>query len=188
MQDEATAVVTAPPTASAHRTDAPLGSITTPSGVKQVLCPPEVPAYNPQWLNEREQYLYSRGWEKEAAQSGLPTFRDPKGSRLGGEVREVNQIPVRGDDLRKTEPVRQMHLPPATYSFTLEEAMEIQRRRDAHGDNGPTPLERLGTCEQRCNLLERELDQTRARIRTLLTAHPISLEGLKLGLRELIGA
>ena len=153
-----------------------------------MVVPPDVPAYNPAWLSEREEYLSSRGWEKEGDRTGLPTFRDPKGSLLKGELRHVADLPNNGYDLNKTIPVHQYHVPPAVYSFTLEEAIDIQRRRDAQGDDGPSTLERLGVCEQRCNALEREVEQTKARIKALLTSHHITHEGLRLGLRELIGA
>ena len=94
---------------------------------------------------------------------------------------------MKGDDLNKTMEVRQFFVPPATFSFTLEEAVDIQRRRDAHGGEGPSPLERLDTCENRCNDLARELEQTKARIKLLLTTQHLTFDGLKLGLKELIG-
>jgi len=163
------------------------GFITTVTGARQMVFPPDVPQYNPTWLSQHEQYLLGEGWEKEGERTGLPTYRDPKGSRLNGELRTVVELPNKGDDLHKTITVQQFHLPPATYSFTLEEAVDIQRRRDAHGDDGPTPLERLSATERRCNELERELVQTKARIKALLLTHQLTHEGLKLGLRELLG-
>ena len=162
--------------------------VTTDSGVRQPVFPADVPRYDPTWFGERERYLLEKGWEKEPVQSGLPAYRDPTTSRLRGEYRLVGELPVKGDDLKKSIPVQQFHVPPANFSFTLEEAVEIQRRRDAAGCDGPTPLDRLGACEQRCNELERQVEQYKARIRSLLTAPQITLEGLKLGLRELIGA
>ena len=166
---------------------AELSSLITESGVKQVVCPPDIPKYAADWVSPREEYLISRGWEKEGESAGLPTYRDPRGSRLKGEYRKVGELPVKGDDLKKSIEVHQFHVPPATFSFTLEEAVEIQRRRDAHGGEGPSPLERLDTCEHRCNDLARELEHTRVRIKILLTTNGITFEGLKLGLRELIG-
>ena len=162
--------------------------ITTVTGAKQPICPPDVPEYNPSWLNEREQYLVSRGWEKEGLPSGMPSYRDPNGSRFRGEMRDAAELPVKGDDLKKTEIVRQMVVPPAGYNFTLEEALDIQRRRDAVGNPGASTLDRLGSCEQKCNVLEQQLEQTRARIRMLLSSTHLTFEGLKLGLRELVGA
>lgn len=161
--------------------------VTTATGVKQTLCPPNAPQYDPTWFDERERYLLTRGWEREEVNAGLPTYRDPKGSRLRGEMRHVADLPNKGDDLHKTKPVYQFHVPATTYSYTLEEALDMQRRRDVTGGDGPTPLERLGACEDRCNDLEEKLERIRARLNMLLKAHPISLEGLKLGLRELIG-
>lgn len=161
---------------------------TTASGARQPVCLPDAPKYDPAWFSERERYLLERGWEKEPTQSGLPTYRDPTTSRLKGEYKVVGELPVKGDDLKKSAPVQQFHVPPAAFSFTLEEAVEVQRRRDALGTAGPTPLDRLGACEQKCNELERQVEQFRARVRTLLTSPQITFEGLKLGLRELIGA
>lgn len=161
--------------------------VTAANGQPQQCFPPNVPTYNPIWLNQHEEYLASRGWEKDGDRVGLPTYRDPKGSKLQGELKVVAELPNKGDDLHPTITVRQMHLPPATYSFTLEEAVDIQRRRDAHGDNGPTPLERLDEVEKRCNDLQRDLEQTKARIKILLTTPQLTYEGMKLGLRELVG-
>lgn len=161
--------------------------VTAETGAKQVLCPANVPGYDLKWFSEREAWLLSKGWEKEPAASGLGTYRDPKGSRLRGELRDVKELPVKGDDLRKTETLRQFHVPPLSYSFTLEEALDIQHRRDAFGNDGPSLQDRLGSCEQRCNKLEDELEQFKARVKALLTTHQLSYEGLRLGLRELIG-
>ena len=161
--------------------------VTTASGAKQMLCPPDLPSYDPGWLSEREKYLFSRGWEVERGLSSIPTFRDPKGSRLRGELRDVKTLPNKGDDLHPTITLRQFHVPPTTYTFTIEEALEIQRRRDRAGDSGPTPLERLDIVEQHYNTLERELGQCRARIKALLTSQHLTFEALKLGLRELVG-
>lgn len=160
--------------------------IVTPAGFKQTVCSPSLPQYDQGWFSERERYLLEQGWEKDTA-AGMPTYRDPKGSQLKGEMRVVGELPVKGDDLKKTEPLRQFHVPPATYNFTLEEALDIQMRRDAQGDSGPSLQDRLGECEQRCNKVERELLQFRARVRGLLTTPQLSFEGMKLGLRELIG-
>lgn len=146
-----------------------------------------MPQYNPEWFDERERYLLSRGWEKEGA-SGLPVYRDPKGSKLQGEMRIVGMLPIKGDDLRKEEPLRQMHVPSATYSFTLEEALDMQRRRDALGDQVSSPLERLGVCEQKCNELAMALEKYKARVKAILHTQQITFEGMKLALRELIGA
>lgn len=162
--------------------------ITTETGAKQLLCPPNVPEYDQNWLSERERYLLDHGWERVgSANSGLPTFRDPKGSRLQGEVREVGTLPNKGDDLHPTIPIRQLHLPPAPYEFTLEEAVDVQRRRDRAGDQGPTPLERLDVLEKKNNDLSRDLDQFKARIQILLSTEHMTLEKMRLGLRELIG-
>lgn len=155
---------------------------------KQVVCPANVPAYNPEWLTERETYLLSRGWEKDPAAAAIPTYRDPKGSKLKGEKRFVKNLPVKGNDLKKEEALYQFHVPPMTYSFTLEEALDLQRRRDAFGETGESLQDRLGACEQRCNELEGELARVKGRVRALLTTHELTHEGLRLGLRELIGA
>lgn len=158
----------------------------TPTGAKQLLCPADVPKYDLSWLDEREQYLLSHGWEREGAGvSGLPTFRDPRGSRLNGEVLDVRELPNRGDDLHKTTTLRQLHLPPAPFSFTVEEAVAIQRLRDAVGSSGSSPLERISTLEGRCNALELELERTRGRIKMILAADQPTLEAVKLALREL---
>lgn len=154
---------------------------------KQTVCPPDVPQYNPEWIDQREKYLLGRGWERDHA-TGLPTYRDPKGSKLAGEMRVVGMLPVKGDDLRKEEPLRQMHVSAHSYSFMLEEALDMQRRRDATGDDGPSPLDRLASCEDRCNELSRQLEQFKGRVQAILSTHHITFEGMKLGLRELIGA
>ena len=158
---------------------------TTPTGAKQLVCPPDIPKYNPPWVNEREQYLVSKGWERDGGSGGLPTVRDPKGSRLQGEMRDAVVLPNRGDDLHPTTLIRQLHVPPAVYSFTLEEALAVQTRRDEVGEVGPTPLERLDVLERAYNDLSRQLDQFKARVKGLL-ATDISHEKLKLGLRELV--
>lgn len=161
--------------------------LTTPTGAKQVLCPPETPAYNPEWLSERERYLLENGWEKEPSIQGLPTYRDSKGSKLQGEIRKVKDLPNKGDDLNPTFPLFQFHVPPATYSFTLEEAVDMQRRRDATGDGGPTALQRLEATEQRCNRLEQELQDVKGRVKAIIHNRQISLDGVRLALRELVG-
>ena len=161
--------------------------VTTDTGAKQVLCPAEVPAYDLDWLRQCETYLVNHGWENDGnSPSGLPTFRDPKGSRLRGEFREVATLPNKGDDLHPTITVRQFHVPPAPYSFTIEEAVGMQRRRDKAGDSGVSSLERIDVLELRCNGLNRELEQLKAQIGTLLTSHQLTFEGLKLGLRAVI--
>lgn len=161
--------------------------VVTATGAKQVLIPPDIPRYEPSWFSERERYLLEKGWEKDSAPTVLPSYRDPKGSQLKGELRKVKDLPNKGDDLNPTTPLFQFHVPPNSYSYTLEEALDIQRRRDAAGDDGPSPLDRLATCEQRCNDLQRELEAVKGRIKILLTSSHLTFEGLKLGLRELIG-
>lgn len=156
------------------------------TGVKQLLCPADVPQFSPGWLSEREAYLISRGWEREGGGEGrFATFRDPKGSRANGELQHIRDLPKRGDDLHKTEPLRQLCIPPASYSFTVEEAVNIQRLRDAAGTGGPTPLERLDASEKRCVELEQRLDHVRGRISMILNANHPSLESVKMALREL---
>lgn len=160
--------------------------ITTASGHSQIVCPPDVPQYDQEWINPREQYLFAKGWERDPASGNLTTYRDPKGSMAKGEYREVATLPVKGDDTTKTMVIQQYHVPPACYSFTLEEALDIQRRRDAAGESGETPLDRLATCETRCNELARQLEQFKARVALLLTTPQMTHEGLKLGLRQLL--
>ena len=154
---------------------------------RQQTCPPDAPRYDPEWFTARERYLLEHGWEKELAETGIPTYRDPKVSCLQGEYKLVAELPNKGDDLHPTIPVRQFHVPSASYSFTIEEALDIQRRRDATGTGGPSPLDRLGIVEQRCNDAERQLAQLKGRIKGLLTSHQLTFEGMKLGLKELIG-
>lgn len=154
---------------------------------KQVVCPADVPAVNPAWVDEREKYLFSRGWEKDAG-TGLPTYRDPKGTKLQGEVRVVGMLPHIEDDVKTEKPLRQMHVHPASYSFTLGEALDIQVRRDAAGDGGPSPLDRLGACEDRCNDLSRELETLKARVKAVITTPHITPQGMKLALEKLVGA
>lgn len=144
--------------------------------------------YDAEWLNERTQYLLARGWERDTANtSGVPTFRDPKGSRLGGELRDAVELPNKGDDLNKTIKVQQLHLPPAPFTFTIEEAVSIQRRRDAVGDSGPSPLDRVAVLEKKNNDLQLELDRLKGRLRLLLAAQHQTPASLKLAIREALG-
>ena len=52
-------------------------------------------------------------WGREIGATHLlhGTYRDPKGSHLKGEMRVVGEMPVKGDDLRKTPPQRHFHVP-----------------------------------------------------------------------------
>lgn len=146
-----------------------------------------MPQYNPEWVDQREKYLLSRGWERDHA-TGLPTYRDPKGSKLQGEFRVVGTLPHIEDDVKTEKPLKQFHAPPASYSYTLEEALDMQRRRDSFGEDGVSTLDRLAICEDRCNELSRQLEQLKARVKAAVNTPQITLEGLKLAVRELIGA
>lgn len=157
---------------------------------KQVLCPPDTPKYNPPWLNERENYLFERGWEKEcSANGGLPTYRDPKGSRLNGEVLHCADLPNKGDEMNPTRPLFQLHLPPAFHNFTLEEALAVQTRRDQAGETGETPLERLEKVEIRCNNAETEIKRIKSTIKGLILNkdNQMTLPLLRLKLRNMFG-
>lgn len=155
---------------------------------RQTVVPANVPKYDPKWFSEREGWLLSKGWERDPASAGIPTYRDPKGSKLKGEYRIVKDLPVKGDDLRKSEPLKQFHVPPLSYSYTLDEALYIQQAREVDGEVLPSIQDRLSAAEQRCNELELDLERFKGRVRTLLTTHQLTHEGLRLGLRELIGA
>lgn len=157
---------------------------------KQYVIPPDLPKEDHEKISAEEKFLFSRGWEREVQSSGVPVYHDPKGSRLGGEYKDAAEIPNpnRADEINKFITIRQFVVPPATYSFTLWEAVDIQRRRDLNGDNDPTPLMRLAECEKQCSEQERELGRLRGRIDALVTTHQLSHVGLKAALRELIGS
>lgn len=154
---------------------------------KQFVCGPDAPRYSSEWVDRQEKYLFGRGWERDYT-TVLPTYRDPKGSKIQNEVKVVGMLPVRGDDLRKEEPLRQVHVYPMSYNFTLEDALDMQRRRDAAGDAGPSPLDRLHACEEKCGELARELERLKVRVRGVLATPQITFEGMRLALKELIGA
>lgn len=154
---------------------------------RQYIVPPDLPRVDYEKLSDEEKYLFSRGWEREVQSTGVPVYHDPKGSKSAGELKDAATIPNpnRADEINKTIVVRQFVVPPATYSFTIWEALDIQRRRDLNGDNGSTPLTRLAECEKQCNEMERELGRIRGRIKTIISGQNLSVEGIKTALREL---
>jgi hypothetical protein len=155
--------------------------ITTPSGHQQVVLPSLVSPY----VNaEQEAWLLGRGWERDPASGGIPAYRDPKGSKLKPELRPIKTLPTVDG---KGETLHQLVLPPGTFSFSLGEALEIQRRREETGDTGPSLLDRLGECEQRCNDLQDQLARLRGRVKAILAARQMAPEAVLVGLRELIG-
>lgn len=156
---------------------------------KQYVVPPDLPKVDYERLSQEERSLFEKGWEREVQSNGVPVYYDPKGSRLPGEYQDAVTIPNpnRADEVNRTIVIRQFVVPPATYSFTLWEALDIQRRRDLSGDDGPTPLTRLAECEKRCGETERELGRLRGKIDSILSGRNLSTEGIKAALRELVG-
>lgn len=152
---------------------------------RQKLCPPDTPKFNPPWVSERENYLFSNGWEKEPSiTGGLATYKDPKGSRLNGEVKFVKNLPNKGDDLNPNKPLHQLHLPPAFNSFTLEEAVDIQARRDAAGEGGVTMQERVEALEKSNNDKSDEVRVLKGIIKSVIVKRDINADGLKMLLRK----
>jgi hypothetical protein len=150
---------------------------------KQLQCPPDTPKYNQSWVSEREKYIFERGWEKQPSSTGgLATYKDPKGSRLNGEVKHIRDLPNKGDDLNPKKPVHQLILPPAFHSFTLEEAVEMQARRDQAGEGGLTPLERLEAVEIECNKAYDEVRRIKASVKGILINQSLTQQGIRMGL------
>lgn len=92
------------------------------------------------WVTQAEAYLNAHHWEKVADDGyGGSRWRDPEGS---AEPLPPHEIELPNREGPKTT-VQQACLRPASWEYSLREAVRTQRERDLEGGASPSPLERL---------------------------------------------
>jgi hypothetical protein len=82
-----------------------------------------------QWGVEAEAYLAAHGWRKDGVnKKGQPTFADPG---YGAEALPDREVQVPNPQGGPNLTIKQKVCPPIPWSYPVEEAVEIQRARDA---------------------------------------------------------
>lgn len=104
------------------------------------------PPIQDEWTKQASEYLTANGWELVGhANSGTGIWRDPAsaGDHRGTRV-QVGTLP-KPNAPGSTEPLVQMVVPVQRWDRTTDEALQLQRMRDAFTklDNDISPLERI---------------------------------------------
>jgi hypothetical protein len=120
--------------------------------------PPPLPS-GYAWLEQAEQYLEFKGWERTSTDGrGRTLWRDPfcAGPHRAERSVEVTLPAVGGG----TEVIRQWRGPPVDWACTTEVAMQIQLARDqaGQGAEAASPLARLDRLGQRYDTIRLAFD------------------------------
>ena len=141
-------------------------------------------ALAPSWIQQREEFLLSKGWEKLGeSETGLSVWRDPQGSNERAKPTEIVILPAVGGG---TETIRQMRGPAASWDYGLHEAVWIQMERDKWaGDNPqPSPLERLERVTENLNQLEQSFERLIVALEAIAKDPRGNLDNIRLRIRE----
>lgn len=127
-----------------------------PTQVTQAKPAPPVPSLvapvRDDWRNDVEMYLKSRGWLQAGIdERGLSLWSDPASKDQKSELRQAVTLPVAGGG---KEIISQWHGPPVTWCYRMDEAILIQRQREAAGE----------TIQDRIARKELELEEMKAQL------------------------
>lgn len=169
-----------------QRQDSPKGSATataTTVAAGTVASPPTNPLPSRNWLEEAEFYLSSKGWERTGTnERGFSAWRDPAGSSRQAEPTiEINLPAVGGQGM---ETIRQHVVGPLYWEYSIEEAITIQKQRDAFVKEYQSPLDRLASLERLYNSLIQDRKRLVASLQDALNNPKLSSEGFKSLVRQ----
>jgi hypothetical protein len=99
---------------------------------------PEGHVVSRDWLAQAEEYLSRTGWQKLGVnERGLAVWQDPQGAQdPRGQKQPTVKLPIVGGG---EEQIYQCVLPPATWTYTTDDAMQVQRGRDRAGQPAIVP-------------------------------------------------
>lgn len=106
-----------------------MASATAKEPAKEVI-PPTTPPLSAmeEWSNSCKAYLLRRGW-KEVCMGARVVWSDPMGvNRPKGKLTHEGTLPAQGGG---SENLMQWHGPPCPWTYGLEQAVAIQKSRDA---------------------------------------------------------